>query len=166
QVVTLVHGETSTGVCQPLADIARLCRAYDALLVVDAVPSLGGVELPVDELELDACVSGLQKCLGGPSGMAPVTYNARAEAKLRARERPPFSNYLDLAQLADYWSSERWNHHTAPTSLVYGLREALRIIYEEGLEARVARHRAVGEALWSGLEAMGLELFGDRRHAL
>ena len=166
KVVAIVHGETSTGVEQPLADIARLCRRHDALLVVDAVPSLGGVELAVDELGLDACVSGLQKCLGGPSGMAPVTYNERVEAALDERKRPPPSNYLDLAQLARYWSPERWNHHTAPTSMVYALREALRIIYEEGLEARIGRHRAVGRALCAGLEAIGLQLFGDRRLAL
>jgi (S)-ureidoglycine---glyoxylate transaminase len=166
KVVAVVHGETSTGVLQPLNEIARLCREHDALLVVDAVASLGGVQLPVDDLGIGACVAGLQKCLGGPSGMAPVTYNRSAEHALQARTRPVFSNYLDLAQLAAYWSPERWNHHTAPTSMVYALREALRIVYEEGLEARIARHRAVGEALCAGLEAMGLELFGDRRHAL
>ena len=166
KVVAVVHGETSTGVCQPLEEIASLCRRHSALLVVDAVVSLGGIDLPVDRLGIDVCTSGLQKCLGGPSGLSPLTYNARAEVAMQERRRPPSSNYLDLDQLARYWSVERWNHHTAPTSMVYALREALRIIAEEGLARRFARHRAVGAALCAGLEAMGLELFGDRRHAL
>lgn len=166
KVVAMIHGETSTGVCQPLEEIAGLAGRYDALLLVDAVVSLGGVELPVDRIGIDVCTGGLQKCLGGPSGMAPVTYNGRAEATLAERRHEITSNYLDLNQLARYWSEERWNHHTVPTSMVYALREALRLIYEEGLEARFARHRAVGRALRAGLEAMGLELFGDREHAL
>jgi (S)-ureidoglycine---glyoxylate transaminase len=166
KVVLLVHGETSTGMLQPLEEISRLTRRDDALLVVDAVVSLGGVELAVDWLGIDVCTSGLQKCLGGPSGLSPLTYNERAEAAMNERRSAISSNYLDLPQLARYWSAERWNHHTAPTSMVYALREALRLISLEGLEARVARHRAVGEALCAGLEAMGLELFGDRQHAL
>ena len=166
KVVALIHGETSTGICQPLEEIARLCRRHDALLLVDAVVSLGGVDLPVDRVGIDVCTGGLQKCLGGPSGMSPLTYNERAEAAIQERRHEIPSNYLDLTQLARYWGAERWNHHTVPTSMVYALREALRIIYEEGLEARFARHRAVGEALCAGLEAMGLELFGDRRYAL
>lgn len=166
KVAAFVHGETSTGMCQPLVELARLCQRYEALLVVDAVPSLGGVALEIDTLGIDACAAGLQKCLGGPSGMAPVTYNARAEATMRGRKTPISSNYLDLTQLGSYWSPERWNHHTAPTSMVYAIREALRIIYEEGLERRFERHRLVGGALCAGLEAMGLELFGDRQHAL
>jgi (S)-ureidoglycine---glyoxylate transaminase len=166
KLVALIHGETSTGVCQPLDGIARLCRRHDALLLVDAVVSLGGVDLPVDRLGIDVCTGGLQKCLGGPSGISPLTYNRRAEAAIQERRHAITSNYLDLTQLARYWSAERWNHHTAPTSMVYALREALRIVYEEGLEARFARHRAVGEALCAGLQAMGLELFGDRRCSL
>ena len=166
RVVLLVHGETSTGQLQPLDEIGALCRGYEALLVADAVPSLGGVDLPTDSWQVDVCVSGLQKCLGGPSGMAPITYNERAEAKMKARREPPSSNYLDLLQLAEYWSAPRWNHHTAPTSLVYALREALRIIHEEGLEARFARHQAVSAALCAGLTEMGLELFGQRETAL
>jgi (S)-ureidoglycine-glyoxylate aminotransferase len=166
RVVLMVHGETSTGQLQPLEAIGALCRQYDALLVADAVPSLGGVDLPTDAWQIDVCVSGLQKCIGGPSGLAPITYNERAEAKLKARRQPPSSNYLDLVQLAEYWSRPRWNHHTAPTSMVYALREALRIIYEEGLAARIARHRAVSAALCAGLAEMGLELFGQRETAL
>ena len=166
KVLAIVHGETSTGVCQPLDEIVKLCQQHETLLVVDAVPSLGGVDLAVDRLGVDACITGLQKCLGGPAGMAPVTYNERAETAMKTRRQTISSNYLDLVQLADYWSPDRWNHHTAPTSMVYALREGLRLIYEEGLEARFARHTAVGAALCAGLQAMGLELFGDRRYAL
>jgi (S)-ureidoglycine---glyoxylate transaminase len=164
RLVAIVHADTSTGIVQPLAEIGAACREHDALLVVDAVLSLGGCEVDVDGWNLDVCVAGLQKCLGGPSGMAPLTYNARAEAVLRARRSPPATNYLDLLQLQDYWGPDRLNHHTAPTSMVYALREALRIVHEEGLEARWERHRRANGALVAGLEAMGLHLFGDRQH--
>jgi (S)-ureidoglycine---glyoxylate transaminase len=164
KLVAIVHADTSTGILQPLREIGEACRERDALLVVDAVLSLGGCEVRVDDWAIDACVAGLQKCLGGPSGMAPLTYNARAEAAMRARATPPATNYLDLLQLQAYWSPDRLNHHTAPTSMVYALREALRIVDEEGLEARWARHRRVNEALRAGLEAMGLELFADPAH--
>src|SRR5207248_1041960 len=128
--------DTSTGILQPLAEIGVACREHDALLVVDAVLSLGGCEVDVDGWGLDVCVGGFQKCLGGPSGMAPLTYNGRAEAAMYARRSPPATNYLDLLQLQAYWGPDRLNHHTAPTSMVYALREALRIIHEEGLEQR------------------------------
>ena len=164
KVVAIVHADTSTGILQPLADLGAACREHDALLVVDAVLSLGGCEVAVDDWRLDACIGGLQKCLGGPSGMAPLTYNDRVEATMRARRSPPATNYLDLLQLQAYWSADRLNHHTAPTSMVYALREALRIVHEEGLEARWARHRAANEALRAGLVAMGLELFADPAH--
>ncbi len=164
KLVAIVHADTSTGILQPLAEIGAACRVYDALLVVDAVLSVGGCELDVDRWQLDACIGGLQKCLGGPSGMAPLTYNERVEAALYARRSPPPTNYLDLLQLQAYWSADRLNHHTAPTSMVYALREALRIVDDEGLDARWARHRAANAALVAGLEAMGLELFGDRAH--
>ena len=164
KVVAIVHADTSTGILQPLAEIGAACREYDALLVVDAVLSLGGCEVAAEDWQLDACIGGLQKCLGGPSGMAPLTYNARVDAAMRARRGPPATNYLDLLQLQAYWSADRLNHHTAPTSMVYALREALRIVHEEGLAARWARHRAVNEALVAGIEAMGLALFGDRAH--
>lgn len=167
KVVALVHGETSTGMFQPMLDeIGRICRRHDALLVVDAVVTLGGVPVEADGWQIDLCTSGTQKCLGCPSGMAPVTYNARAERAITSRRTPAISNYLDLAQLQRYWSPERLNHHTLPTSMTYGLHEALRLIVEEGLEARWARHRRAGDALKSGLAAMGVELFGDPRHRL
>jgi len=166
KIVCLVHGETSTGTRQPLDDIGAACREHDALLAVDAVVTLGGVPVETDAWQIDVCFAGGQKCLGLPSGMSPITYNDRAERALAARKTPVISNYFDLTQLQRYWSPERLNHHTLPTSMTYALREALRLITEEGLEARCARHRRAGDALKAGLAAMGLELFGDARHRL
>ena len=160
RMVTLIHGDTSTGVLQPLAEIARLAHAHDALVMADAVVTLGGCPVETDAWGVDVMVAGTQKCLSCPSGLAPVTYNARAEAVLAARRTRVQSNYLDLGQLADYWGPQRYNHHTAPTSMVYGLREALRAIQTEGLAARFARHRLHGDALRAGLAALGLALFG------
>ena len=160
RMVALIHGETSTGVLQPLAEIARLAHAHDALVMADAVVTLGGCPVETDAWGVDVMVAGTQKCLSCPSGLAPVTYNARAEAVLAARRTRVQSNYLDLGQLADYWGPQRYNHHTAPTSMVYGLREALRAIQTEGLAARFARHRLHGDALRAGLAALGLTLFG------
>ena len=160
RMVALIHGETSTGVLQPLAEIVRLAHAHDALVMADAVVTLGGCPVETDAWGVDVMVAGTQKCLSCPSGLAPVTYNARAEAVLAARRTRVQSNYLDLGQLADYWGPQRYNHHTAPTSMVYGLREALRAIQTEGLAARFARHRLHGDALRAGLAALGLSLFG------
>jgi (S)-ureidoglycine-glyoxylate aminotransferase len=165
RLVAMIHGETSTGVLQPLQDIARLAREHDALLLADVVVTLGGCEVAVDRWGVDVAVAGTQKCLSCPSGMAPITYNARAADVLRARKSKARSNYLDLAQLADYGSPARFNHHTAPTTMVYGLREALRALQEEGLEARFARHRLHGDALRAGLRALGLALFGTEPDA-
>jgi len=160
RMVALIHGETSTGVLQPLAEIARLAHAHDALVMADAVVTLGGCPVETDAWGVDVMVAGTQKCLSCPSGLAPVTYNARAEAVLATRRTRVQTNYLDLGQLADYWGPQRYNHHTAPTSMVYGLREALRAIQVEGLAARFARHRLHGDALRAGLAALGLALFG------
>ena len=166
KIVAVVHGETSTGMWQPLDEIGEICRAHGALLVVDAVVTLGGVPVETDAWMIDVCFAGTQKCLGCPSGMAPITYSPRAEQAMAARQAPVVSNYLDLTQLQRYWSPERLNHHTLPTSMTYGLREALRLVVEERPDARYARHRRAGDALKTGLTAMGLELFGDPRHRL
>jgi aspartate aminotransferase-like enzyme len=160
KLVAMIHGETSTGVLQPLAEIARIARAHDALLLADCVVTLGGAEVATDDWSVDVAVAGTQKCLSCPSGLAPLTYNDRAEAALAARRTRVQSNYLDLTQLQDYWSPARYNHHTAPTAMVYGLREALRVVHEEGLAARFARHRLHGDALRAGIAALGLSLFG------
>jgi (S)-ureidoglycine---glyoxylate transaminase len=160
RIVAMVHGETSTGVLQPLEEIARIAHAHDALLMVDAVVTLGGCEVAADRWETDVAVAGTQKCLSCPSGLAPITYNARAEAVLEKRASRIQSNYLDLLQIQRYWSPVRYNHHTAPTSMVFGLREALRAVVIEGLESRFERHRLHGAALRAGLGAMGLSVFG------
>jgi len=161
RMVAMIHGETSTGVLQPLAEIGRLARSHDALLIADAVVTLGGSEVATDLWGVDVMVAGTQKCLSCPSGLAPLTYSARAEAVLEKRASRIRSNYLDLLQLQRYWSPARHNHHTAPTSMVFGLREALRAVVVEGLDARFERHRLHGAALRAGLAAMGLSLFGS-----
>ncbi len=159
-LVAVVHGETSTGVLQPLEDIARVTHEHGALLMADCVATLGGCEVAADRWSIDVATAGTQKCLSCPSGLAPLTYNERVEAAIRHRKARVVSNYLDLAQLADYWSPARFNHHTAPTAMVYGLREALRSFHEEGRAARFARHHRHGHALRAGVEALGLMLFG------
>ena len=160
KLVAMIHGETSTGVLQPLDAIARLAHDHGALVVADCVVTLAGCEVAVDGWGVDVAIAGTQKCLSCPSGLAPVTYNPSAEALIRTRRSSVRSNYLDLGQLADYWSPARFNHHTAPTTMVYGLREALRAVHEEGLQTRFARHRLHGAALRAGIDALGLSLFG------
>jgi aspartate aminotransferase-like enzyme len=159
--VLVVHAETSTGVMNPVREIAAAAHEHDAILIVDAVCSFAGAPLETDAWNLDVVVAGTQKCLGCPSGLAPVTYSDAVTARMARRRSPIRSNYLDLTQLDRYWSPERLNHHTAPTTMIYGLREALRIVVEEGLEARLARHRSAGEAVAAGLAALGLELFAQ-----
>jgi alanine-glyoxylate transaminase/serine-glyoxylate transaminase/serine-pyruvate transaminase len=143
KLVALVHAETSTGVLQPLDDIAKLVRESGALLLVDAVTSLGGAPVGVDELGIDACYSGTQKCLGCPPGLSPVTFSERAVETIRNRKGKVQSWYLDLSMIEKYWGSERVYHHTAPISMNYALHEALRIVLEEGLENSWQRHRRV-----------------------
>ena len=166
KLVAIVHAETSTGVLQPLSDIVRLAHAHDALLLVDSVTSLAGCELAVDDWDIDATYSATQKCLSAPPGLAPVTLGPRASAALGARETKVRSWYLDMTLLDNYWGGKRAYHHTAPISMVYALREALRLAMEEGLEARIARHRRNGEALWAGLQAMGLGLHAPESYRL
>ncbi|MFO7664353.1 MAG: alanine--glyoxylate aminotransferase family protein [Chloroflexota bacterium] len=157
-VLALVHAETSTGVRQPLEGIAELCRANDCLLLVDTVTSLGGVPLFVDDWGLDIAYSGSQKCLSCPSGVAPLTFGPRAVDKIRNRRTPIANWYMNADLLSKYWSgSPRAYHHTAPMHLFYALREGLRLVAEEGLAERWARHQSIAETFWSGLAKLGLE---------
>jgi len=157
--VGLTHGETSTSVAHRLEDFRKVADELGALLVVDAVATLAGMPLDVDRQQVDICFSGSQKALSAPPGMAPITVNGRVEELLRARKTKVQSWYFDLTTTMNYWGKERTYHHTPPISLIYGLREALRLVLEEGLEARWERHRQNQQALIAGLEAMGLELF-------
>jgi alanine-glyoxylate transaminase/serine-glyoxylate transaminase/serine-pyruvate transaminase len=166
KLVAVVHAETSTGAWQPLEEIGRLVRAAGSLFVVDAVTSLGGCPLQVDEWLIDACYSGTQKCLSCPPGLAPLTFGARAVEVLHRRRTTVQSWYLDLTMIEKYWGDERVYHHTAPISMNYALLEALRLVDEEGLEARWARHQRHHLALKAGLAAMGLELAAQEGHQL
>jgi len=158
KVVALVHAETSTGAHQPMEGLGKLCHDAGALVVLDTVTSLGGVPVEIDAWGVDACYSGTQKCLSCPPGLAPLTLSARALEAVRARKEKCRSWYLDLGMIADYWADgKRAYHHTAPISMVYALREALRLVLEEGLEARFARHRRHSAALMAGLAALGCE---------
>lgn len=156
KVVGVVHAETSTGALTDIERIAPIVHDAGALLLVDTVTSLGGVDVRVDDWQIDACYSGTQKCLSCPPGLAPVTFSAAAVQAMDARRTKVQSWYLDMAMLRAYWGSERVYHHTAPVNMTYALREALLIIHEEGLEARIARHTRNHLALRAGLTAMGL----------
>jgi alanine-glyoxylate transaminase / serine-glyoxylate transaminase / serine-pyruvate transaminase len=157
----VVHGETSTGVCQPLDGLADACRAYDALFLVDCVTSLAGAPLEIDAAGIDVAFSGSQKCLNCPPGLAPFTVGPRASERLLAKSEPCRSWYFDLRAILAYWREDadgappRVYHHTAPINMLYGLHEALGIVLEEGLEPRWARHRQAHEALRSALEPFG-----------
>jgi alanine-glyoxylate transaminase/serine-glyoxylate transaminase/serine-pyruvate transaminase len=158
KAVALVHAETSTGAHQPIDGLGALCHRHGALLVVDTVTSLGGVPVDVDAWEADAVYSGTQKCLSCPPGLAPLTLSQRALDAVKARKTKVQSWYLDAGMVADYWAEgKRVYHHTAPISMVYALRESLRIVVEEGLEARFARHARHSAALMAGLAAIGCE---------
>ena len=166
KVVALVHAETSTGVLQPLEEISQMVHEHGAFLLVDAVTSLGGHPVQVDEWGIDICYSGSQKCLACPPGLAPVTFNSRAAEAMRNRKSKGQSWYLDMTLVEKYWGQERAYHHTAPITMNYALREALRLVSEEGLEARFERHRLNHQALLAGLQAMGLEPFAQAGHRL
>jgi alanine-glyoxylate transaminase/serine-glyoxylate transaminase/serine-pyruvate transaminase len=156
KLVGIVHAETSTGAHQPLEEITELTHRAGALLLVDAVTSLGGMDLRVDDWRIDACYSGTQKCLSCPPGLSPVTFSAAALEVMDRRRTKVQSWYLDLSMIRKYWGGERVYHHTAPINMSYALYEALRMVMEEGLEARIARHRRNHRALRAGLEAMGM----------
>ena len=157
--VGLTHGETSTAVVQRLADYRKVADELDALLIVDAVATLGGMPMDVDRDRLDVCFSGSQKALSAPPGMSPITVNARVEERMAQRKKPCESWYFDFTPIMAYWGKDRTYHHTPPISLIYGLREALRLALEEGLEERWERHLHNQQALIAGIDAMGLELF-------
>jgi alanine-glyoxylate transaminase/serine-glyoxylate transaminase/serine-pyruvate transaminase len=166
KVMAIVHAETSTGILQPLEEISRLTHEHDALFLVDTVTSLGGCPVKVDDWDLDVVYSGTQKCLSCPPGLAPVTFSPRAEKVLDARKTKVQSWYLDMTMVRRYGGQERFYHHTAPISMCYALREALRLVYEEGLEARWQRHELNHRALMAGLQAMSLEPFAQEGYRL
>jgi alanine-glyoxylate transaminase/serine-glyoxylate transaminase/serine-pyruvate transaminase len=158
KIIGLAQGETSSGVLTQLAEFRKVADELGALLVVDAVASLAAVPLHVDRERVDICFSGTQKAISAPPGMSPMTVSPRAEEVFRNRKTKVQSWYFDLTTAMNYWGKDRLYHHTPPISLIYGLREAMRIVMEEGLEARWERHRTNQLALIAGLEAMGLEL--------
>ncbi len=180
-MLAMVHGDTSTTMVQPFAGVRELCDAYGTLLYADTTATLGGNEFLTDAWGVDAATSGLQKCLGGPSGSAPATFSARAVEVINARKsieagiraegdpvsaHPIRSNYFDLAQIFDYWSPRRLNHHTEATTMLYGARECARIVLEEGLPAMQARHVLHGRAMAAGVEGLGLRVYGDPAHKM
>ncbi|MEB3256310.1 MAG: alanine--glyoxylate aminotransferase family protein [Synechococcaceae cyanobacterium] len=156
-ILAMVHAETSTGVCQPMDGVGDLCRRHDCLLLLDTVTSLGAVPLFLDAWKVDLAYSCSQKGLSCPPGLGPFTMGPRAEAKLAARQDKVPNWYLDVSLLNKYWGSDRTYHHTAPVNMNFGLREALRLLAEEGLENAWARHRSNAERFWAGLERLGLE---------
>jgi alanine-glyoxylate transaminase/serine-glyoxylate transaminase/serine-pyruvate transaminase len=166
KMLALVHAETSTGVLQPLAEASKLAKQYGALFMVDTVTSLGGQEVAVDDWGIDICYSGTQKCISCPPGLAPFTVNQKALDAMQARKAKGPSWYLDLGLLSAYWGTGRVYHHTAPISMIYALHEALALIAEEGLDARLKRHQKNAAALTAGLEAMGMVMHAQAGHRL
>ena len=166
KMIGIVLAETSTGVLQPLDEIANLAHEKGMRIVVDAVTALGGMDVPTDRLALDLVYSGTQKCLSCPPGLAPITLNETGSAFVRDRESKCRSWYLDLGMIQRYWGSERFYHHTAPINMIYALHEALVIVKEEGLEARYARHRSAQKDLIDGLTAMGMKMVVNEPYRL
>ncbi len=162
KVLGIVHAETSTGAHQPLTEISELVHRAGALLLVDAVTSLGGIPLEVDAWKIDACFSGTQKCLSCPPGLAPVTFSPAAVAAINQRRRKVWSWYFDMSLISQYWGGERAYHHTAPINMNYALHEGLRLLLAEGLDARIARHERNYRAMRAGLEALGLRYIPER----
>ena len=182
QVIATIHGDTSTTMAQPLNGLGDLCRDIGALSYVDATATLGGMPVTTDAWGADIVTAGLQKCLGGPSGSAPITISDRAaefifsrrhtEAGIRSLDATDGnrarigSNYFDLAMIMDYWSEKRLNHHTEATSMLYAARECARIALQEGLDARFHRHALAGRAMTAGARALGLTVYGDDAHRM
>ncbi len=186
KVLAVVQGDTATTMCQPLEHLGEICRRHDVLFYCDATASLGGNPFEADAWGLDVATAGLQKCLGGPSGSAPITVSDRAAAVINARKHVEAglresgegeaddpergariaSNYFDLAMVMDYWGPRRLNHHTEATTMLYGARECARLLVEEGVDAAVDRHRLHGAAMLAGVQGLGLEVFGDPAHKM
>jgi (S)-ureidoglycine-glyoxylate aminotransferase len=182
KLVATCQGDTSTTMAQPLEEIGKICHRYGAMLQVDATATIGGMPLPADAWEVDCVTGGLQKCLAGPSGSAPITLSERmaeaiyrrrhVEEGLRPKDYTPGagrmigSNYFDLAMLMDYWSDLALNHHTEATTMLYGARECARIFVKEGHANVFRRHALASEAMVAGAEAMGLKVFGDKAHKM
>jgi len=177
KILAVVHGDTSTTVAQPLDELGALCEKHGVFLYTDVTASLGGNEFEMDAWGIDVATAGLQKCLGGPSGSAPISLSARAvdlvnsrksiEAGIRAdgdevSASPIRSNYFDLAMILDYWGPKRLNHHTEATTMLFGARECARLLVEETIPVAIERHRLHGAAMATGLSALGLTLFGDQ----
>lgn len=182
KVVATVHGDTSTTMAQPLEGFGELCRQAGAFSYADVTATIGGMEIATDRWGIDVVTGGLQKCLGGPSGSAPITISERAAEHIFSRRHTELgiqrddliqgsgqrigSNYFDLAMVMDYWSEKRLNHHTEATSMLYGARECACVVLEEGLDARFARHAKAGAAVTAGLRAMGLNVFTRDEHRM
>lgn len=182
RLLLTVQGDTSTTMLQPLAEIGDICRQYNVLLYCDATASVVGNRLETDLWGIDAVSAGLQKCLAGPSGSSPITLSERMVEKIKRRQKVEqgirtalhqdgedefiYSNYFDLSMIMDYWGSERLNHHTEATSALYGARECARLVLQEGLETAIARHKWHGDALVKGIQAMGLQIFGDLKNKM
>ncbi|MFW6200056.1 MAG: pyridoxal-phosphate-dependent aminotransferase family protein, partial [Gemmatimonadota bacterium] len=166
RLVALVHAETSTGVHQPLEPVGRFLADRDTLFLVDAVTSIGGMPIDVDEVGIDVCYAGTQKCLGVPPGLAPITFSPKAMDRIENRSRPCASWYLDVSLIAGYLGEERRYHHTAPINTVYALHEGLLVVEEEGLASRFRRHREVGERLQEELVDRGFKLFAQEGRRL
>ena len=181
QLLAVVYGDTATTMNQPLDELGEICARHGALFYTDATASLGGNDFAMDDWGLDAATAGLQKCLSGPSGSAPISLSDRAVEVIRSRTKieagialdtdeasPDFirSNYFDLGQIIDYWGPRRLNHHTEATTMLYGARECARIILEEGRQAVIDRHALAGRAMLAGVQGLGLEVFGDLAHKM
>jgi alanine-glyoxylate transaminase / serine-glyoxylate transaminase / serine-pyruvate transaminase len=166
KLLAVVHAETSTGVYQPVEELGGLAHRYGALMVMDAVTSLGCVPVEIDHWQIDVCFSCTQKGIGAPPGLAPVTFGERAMQTVRSRKQKCRSWYFDVALIERYWGPDRLYHHTAPISMNYAIYEALRIVVEEGLKTRFKRHALNAAALQAGIQAMGLELAAQQGHRL
>ncbi|GAB6070618.1 alanine--glyoxylate aminotransferase family protein [Thiomicrorhabdus hydrogeniphila] len=182
KILALVQGDTSTTMLQPLEDIGEICQRYDVLFYSDATASIAGNPFEADVWGLDAVSVGLQKCLGGPSGSAPISLSERYVAEVNKRRHVEAgirdahhkdssgqiirSNYFDIPMILDYWGEERLNHHTEASTMLYGARECARIVLLEGQDECIARHKLHGDAIRAGLEGMNLEMFGDQAHKM